>query len=198
MEKQRLMQDMEQLTENTPEAQMEHALAIAGLNKGGKNRKDFDLFVLGLKNLPGKDLHIVVDATGSMHGLTSFLIPILRVIVIQSGKQLTAITWFADDAAETYTGTMAEMFDRLMQEAPFVGSDETIGNAFRVAAKSAPPPGAYLVIGDEPSTDRIHYKGIPSPVFTLPIGRDNPDTLWEYEQLAKETHGRMLHLEFKE
>lgn len=197
-DRQRLLGDVEQLTGMTTESQMESALSAAGLEHGGKNRKDFDLFVLGLKQLPGKTLHIVVDASGSMHGVTTFLIPVLRVIVIRSGKELGAVTWFSDSVAETYSGTMAEMFDRLMQNAPFVGSDETIGHAMRHAVMNAPKPGAYLLIGDEPSTDRIAYAAIPSPVFTLPLGRDNPDALWEYETLAKETKGRMLRLEFRD
>jgi len=197
-DKQRLMQEMQQLSILTSEGQMEQALAVAGMDKGGKNRKDFDLFILGLKQLPGKSIHLMVDASGSMHGVTTFLIPVLRVMIIRSGKELNAITWFCDNVAETYTGTMAEMFDRLLQNAPFIGSEETIGHAFRHAAKSAPAPGAYVLIGDEPSTDHIAYHDIPSPVFTLPLGRDNPDTLWEYENLAKETKGRMLHLEFRD
>ena len=32
----------------------------------------------------------------------------------------------------------------------------------------------------------------------MPLGRDSPDTLWEYENLAKETKGRMLRLEFRD
>jgi hypothetical protein len=197
-DKLRLLQDVEALAGMTSQSQMERALAAAGLEKGGKNRKDFDLFVLGLKQLPGKTLHVVVDASGSMHGVSTFLIPVLRVMVIRSGKQLSAVTWFSDGAAETYTGTMAEMLDRLMQDAPFIGSEETIGHAFRHAAQAAPKPGAYLLIGDEPSSDRISYFNIPSPVFTMTLGRDNPDAIWEYETLAKETGGRMLRLEFRD
>ncbi len=197
-DRRRLLGDVEQMNAMTSESQMERALSFAGLEKGGKNRKDFDLFVIGLKNLPGKTLHIVVDASGSMHGVTNFLIPVLRVIVFRSGKTLNAVTWFSDGVAETYSGSMAEMFDRLMQNAPFVGSEETIGHAFRHAAINAPKPGAYLLIGDEPSTDRIAYSAIPSPVYTIPLGHDNPDALWEYETLAKETKGRMLKLEFRE
>lgn len=197
-DKQRLLGDLNQITDFTSTSQMERALAIAGLDKGGKNRKDFDLFIEGLRKLPGRTLHVVVDASGSMHGVTTFMIPILRVIVIRSGKELTAVTWFSDGVADTYTGTMAEMFDRLMQNAPFVGSNETIGHAMRHAATSAPKPGAYLLIGDEPSVDRIMYAEIPSPVFTLPLGRDNPDALWEYGKLADETHGKLLRLEFRD
>lgn len=160
-------------------------------------RKDFDLFVEGLKNLPGKDLHLVVDASGSMHGLTSFLIPILRAIVIRSDKELGAITWFSDGDAETYTGTMGEMFDKLMSGAPFGGNRETIGKAFRIASRNAPAPGAYLLVGDEPSDDEIIYSEIPSPVFTLPLGRSDPETNASYQTIADKTHGKMLHLDFR-
>lgn len=194
-ERKRLTQDMNELV-MSPDAQMDKALSAAGIG-AGKNRKDFELFVKGLKDIPGTSLHLLVDATGSMHGVTTFLIPVLRVIVIRSGKQLNAITWFSDGKSETYQGTMGDMFDKLMHGAPFVGSDETIGQAFKYAEQHAPPPGAYLLIGDEPSTDRPSYFSIPSPVFALPIGRDNPDTNWEYQTLADKTGGKLLHLEFK-
>ncbi|MDH5230426.1 MAG: hypothetical protein OEZ58_07175 [Gammaproteobacteria bacterium] len=160
-------------------------------------RKDFDLFVQGLKQIPGSDIHLVVDASGSMHGLSNFLIPILRVIVIRSQKKLGAITWFTDNEAQTYTGTMGEMFDKLMSGAPFGGNRETIGKGFRVAARNAPPPGAYLLIGDEPSTDIVYYSDIPSPVFTLPLGRSDPETNRNYQEIANKTKGKMLHLDFK-
>jgi hypothetical protein len=62
---------------------------------------------------------------------------------------------------------------------------------------NAKKPGAYLLLGDEPSDDRIFYRDIPSPVFTLPIGRNNPTTLWEYKTLAENTGGKMLQLDFK-
>ncbi|MDH5378205.1 MAG: hypothetical protein OEX00_07780, partial [Gammaproteobacteria bacterium] len=151
----------------------------------------------GLKGLPGEDLHLVVDASGSMHGLTSFLIPILRAIVVRSGKKLGAITWFTDGRAETYTGTMGHMFDKLMTGAPFGGARETIGEGFREAARSAPPPGAYLLVGDEPSNDAIYYSDIPSPVFTMPLGRSDPETNQAYQTIADKTNGRMLHLDFR-
>lgn len=160
-------------------------------------RKDFDLFIKGLKKLPGKDLHLVVDASGSMHGLTSFLIPILRAIVIRSDKELSAITWFTDNEAQTYTGTMGEMFDKLMSGAPFGGSMETIGKAFRVAERNAPAPGAYLLVGDEPSDDEIYFSDIPAPVFTLPLGKSDPETNRAYADIANRTKGRVLHLDFK-
>ncbi len=51
--------------------------------------------------------------------------------------------------------------------------------------------------GDEPPSDRIVYFNIPSPVFTLPIGKDNPDTNWHYKTLAEKTGGKMLHMEFQ-
>ena len=193
---QRLTRNMDELSSMTPESQMEHALAAAGIGQG-KNRKDFELFIKGLKDLPGKDLHLMVDATGSMHGVTTFLIPVLRVIVIRANKHLSAITWFSDDKSESYTGSIGEMFDNLMQGAPFIGNRETLGRAFKHAMREAPVPGAYLLIGDEPSTDPLPYISIPSPVFTLPIGRDNPETNWAYKTLAEKTGGKMLHLEFK-
>lgn len=160
-------------------------------------RKDFDLFVNGLKDLPGKDLHLIVDASGSMHGLSNFLIPILRAIIIRSDKELGAITWFSDGEAETYTGTMGEMFDKLMSGAPFGGNRETIGKAFRIAERNAPIPGAYILIGDEPSDDEIYFTEIPSPVFTLPLGRSDPATTAGYQQIADKTKGKMLHLDFR-
>ncbi|MDT8384006.1 MAG: hypothetical protein RRB22_06290 [Gammaproteobacteria bacterium] len=192
----RLMANMDALASLSPDGQMEKALAASGLDKG-KNRKDFDVFVKGLRDLPGDSLHLLVDATGSMHGVSEFLIPILRIIVIRSGKKLDALTWFSDGKADTYRGTMGAMFDRLMEGAPFIGANETIGHGFTYAAEHAPIPGAYLLIGDEPPADRIHYFHIPSPVYTLPIGRDNPDTTWHYQKLADETGGKMLHLELK-
>ncbi len=192
----RLMREIDDMAGMSTDAQMQRALEAAQLATG-QGRKDFDIFISGLRNLPGKDLHLVVDATGSMHGLSSFLIPILRVIVIRSGKHLDAITWFSDEKAETYTGSMGEMFDQLVQGAPFIGANETIGDAFRKAAMNAKKPGAYLLLGDEPSDDRIFYLDIPSPVFTLPIGRSNPTTQWEYQTLADKTGGKMLQLDFR-
>ena len=192
----RLQRDLGDLAGMNVEAQMERVLAAAGLDQG-QGRKDFELFVEGLRDLPGETLHLVVDATGSMHGASTFLVPILRVIVQRSGKRLDAITWFADGQGETFRGSLGEMLDQLLNGAPFVGSNETIGDAFARAARNAPAPGAYLLIGDEPSDDRIYYDEIPAPVFTLPIGRDIPLTLWEYQKLADKTHGRMLHLVFR-
>lgn len=193
----RLLGDLDSMANMTVESQMEHSLEAVGLGKNSKNRKDFDLFVKGLKDIPGESLHLMVDGTGSMHGATTFLIPVLRVIVIRSGKRLDAITWFSDGTAATYKGSMGSMFDNLMSGAPFVGSEETIGKAFRHAVREAPTPGAYILIGDEPSDDRIHSFDIPSPVFTIPIGKQNPDTLWAYEKLANETGGKMLQLVFQ-
>ncbi len=192
-----LLSHMDQLAAMTVDSQMEQALEVAGFGKNNKNRKDFDLFVKGLKDLPGESLHLIVDATGSMHGVTTFIIPVLRVIVIRSGKRLDAITWFSDGRSETYKGSMGGMFDNLMDGAPFIGSEETIGRAFRDAARNAGPPGAYLLIGDEPSRDRVHYFDIPSPVFTIPLGKNNPETAHSYQKLADETGGKMLELEFK-
>jgi hypothetical protein len=192
----RILANMDALATLTPEGQMEQALAAAGL-ASGKNRKDFDLFVKGLKDLPGDTLHLMIDATGSMHGAANFLIPVLRIIVIRSGKHLGAITWFSDGHADTFHGTMGAMFDRLMEGAPFVGANETIGHAFKYAAEHSPAPGAYLLIGDEPPADRVVFFNIPSPVYALPIGRDNPDTNWFYKKVADETGGKLLHLELK-
>ena len=193
----RLLGDMDNMVNMSVESQMEHTLEAVGLGKNNKKRKDFDLFVKGLKDIPGNSLHLMVDATGSMHGATTFLIPVLRIIVIRSGKRLDAITWFSDGTAATYHGSMGAMFDNLMSGAPFIGSEETIGRAFRHAAREAPAPGAYLLIGDEPSDDRIHYMEIPSPVFTIPIGKQNPETVWAYQKLADETKGKMLQLVFQ-
>ena len=163
----------------------------------GKGRKDFDMFIKGLRNIPGKDLHIVVDATGSMHGVTTFLIPVLRLIAIRSGKHLSALTWYADRKEGTYTGSMAEMFDQLMVDAPFVGTDETIGHAFHHIATASAVPGAYLLIGDEPQTDRVLYHEIPAPVFTLPLGTSTGNTKYAFQKMADETGGKMLELKFQ-
>ena len=195
-ERLRLMGDLDAMASMSAESQMEEALAAVGL-ASGKNHKDFDVFVKGLRDLPGDSLHLMVDATGSMHGASNFLIPVLRVIIIRSGKRLDALTWFSDHRAETYQGSMGSILDQLINGAPFVGAEETIGHAFKEAAKNAPKPSAYLLIGDEPPSDRIVYFSIPSPVFTLPIGRDNPDTNWHYKTLADKTGGKMLHLEFE-
>ena len=191
-DKERLKKNFKRVLITDPDSQLETILESASVG-----RKDFEMFVKGLKEIPGKDLHLVVDASGSMHGVSMFLVPILRLIVIRADKQLSAITWFSDSHAKTYQGTMGEMFDNLMSEAPFVGNRETIGRAFRVAAREAPPPGAYLLVGDEPSDDTIYYSEIPSPVFTLPMGRSDPDTDKEYRTLAQKTGGRMLHLTFR-
>jgi len=195
-ETERLKHNMDTLASLSTEQQMEQALEAAGL-ASGKNRKDFDIFIRGLRDLPGDSLHLMVDATGSMHGVSNFLIPVLRIIVIRSGKHLDAVTWFSDGRAETYTGTMGDMFDHLMEGAPFIGANETFGYGFRYAAEHAPPPSAYLLIGDEPPSDRVVYFNIPSPVFALPIGRENPETNWHYQKIADETGGKLLHLELK-
>ncbi|MDQ6998557.1 MAG: hypothetical protein Q9M17_07570, partial [Mariprofundus sp.] len=138
-----LMQEMNSLVGADSEQQMNKVLASAGFGVG-QGRKDFELMVQGLRALPGKDLHLVIDATGSMHGATSFLIPVLRVIAIRSGKKLAAVSWYADNKTNTATGSMGAMFDQLMQEAPFSGSDESIGHAFDAIAQNSPIPGAYL------------------------------------------------------
>lgn len=192
----RLRHDLGVMADMNVESQVDRVLAAAGLAQG-KGRKDFDLFVLGLKNLPGTTIHIVVDASGSMHGVSTFLVPVLRVIAMRSGKEVDAVTWFADGRTETYKGSLGEMLDQLINGAPFVGNQETIGDAFFRAAKNASAPGAYLLIGDEPSDDRIYYKDIPAPVFTIPLGHNNPTATWEYERLAEKTGGRMLQVKFQ-
>jgi len=190
----RMHKELDELAGMGTDTQIEIVLESVGLNSG-QGRKDFDLFVKGLKDLPGKDMHLVIDATGSMHGAATFLVPMLRVIVIRSGKKLTAVTWFSDGKAETYHGTMGEMLDSFMKGAPFIGSNETIGDAFIRAEENAPIPGAYVLLGDEPSDDRIYYLDIPAPVFTIPIGKSNPSTKYQYQTLADKTGGKMLQLE---
>jgi len=190
----RMHKELDELAGMGTDTQIEIVLESVGLNSG-QGRKDFDLFVKGLKDLPGKDMHLVIDATGSMHGAATFLVPMLRVIVIRSGKRLTAVTWFSDGKAETYFGTMGEMLDSFMKGAPFIGSNETIGDAFIRAEETAPIPGAYVLLGDEPSDDRIYYLDIPAPVFTIPIGKSNPSTNYQYQTLADKTGGKMLQLE---
>ncbi len=191
-----LMQEMNTLVGSDSEAQMDKVLASAGFGVG-QGRKDFELMVEGLRALPGKDLHLMIDATGSMHGATSFLIPVLRVIAIRSGKKLSAVSWYADKRTNTATGTMGAMFDQLMQEAPFVGNDESIGHAFDAVAQTSPAPGAYLLIGDEPPTDTVHHHAIPAPVFTLPLGSSDSSTKVAYKKIADITGGRMLELRFR-
>ncbi|MDQ6972225.1 MAG: hypothetical protein Q9M30_06215, partial [Mariprofundaceae bacterium] len=149
-----LEEEMNELAGADVKAQRDKVLASAGVSKG-KGKRDFDIFIKGLKDLPGKDLHLVVDATGSMHGVTTFLIPVLRVIAIRSGKHLSAVSWYADRRTGTFTGSMGAMFDKLMQSAPFIGADETVGHAFSKIAKDSPIPGAYMLIGDEAPTDTV-------------------------------------------
>jgi hypothetical protein len=191
-DKDRLLTDIQKMIVTDSEGQLETILDTANIG-----RKDFDLFIEGLKDIPGKDLHMIVDATGSMHGVATFLIPVLRMIVIRADKELTAITWFSNKSTQTYTGAMAEMFDLLIVGAPFVGNIENIGHTFRVITKESPIPGAYVLIGDEPSDDTINYHSIPSPVFTLPMGRSDPYTEEEYTTLAQKTGGKMLHLSIR-
>src|SRR3569832_1561895 len=191
-DKERLKKNIEKVIVTDPENEASTILSAANVG-----RKDFDLFIEGLKDIQGKDLHLVIDATGSMHGGSGFLIPMLRLIVARSGKQVSAITWFSDNNYQTYTGGMGDMFDHLMQGAPFVGNIENIGHAFRSAAQAAPAPGAYMLIGDESSDDTISYTQIPSPVFTRPLGRNDSAAEREYKTLAEKTRGKMLHLDFK-
>lgn len=191
-DKKSLEKNMEEIITSSEESHLEKIIETSTFG-----RKDFDLFIKGLQELPGEDLHLVIDASGSMHGLASFLVPVLRLIVTKSGKRLSAITWFSDNKADTYIGSMGEMFDKLMRGAPFYGSVESVGHGFRAAAKNAPPPGAYLLVGDEPANDTVYYDRIPSPVFTLPLGRSNEATNMSYGTIAKKTGGKMLHLDFK-
>lgn len=191
-DKEQLKKDLEKVVITDPGKATDAILESAHIGK-----KDFELFIEGLRQIPGKDIHLVVDGTGSMHGISGFLIPILRVIVTRSGKDVSAITWFSDSHFQTYTGTMGEMFDQLIKGAPFAGNIENVGRAFRYAADSAPTPGAYMLIGDESSDDTIAYSKIPSPVFTLPLGRADPDTDREYLALATKTNGKMLRIDLR-
>ena len=191
-DKKSLAKNLEKIVTTSEESYLEKIIETSTFG-----RKDFDLFIKGLQELPGDDLHLVIDASGSMHGLTTFLVPVLRLIVTKSGKRLSAITWFSDNKADTYIGTMGEMFDKLMRGAPFYGSVESVGHGFRTAAKNAPPPGAYLLVGDEPANDTVYYDRIPSPIFTLPLGRSDPATNLSYGTIATKTGGKMLHLDFK-
>jgi hypothetical protein len=191
-----LQEEMNELAGKDVKEQMDKVLASAGLSKG-KGKRDFDMFIAGLKDLPGNDLHLVVDATGSMHGVTTFLIPVLRVIAIRSGKHLSGVSWYADRKTGTFNGSMGAMFDNLMQNAPFVGADETVGHAFRKIAQDAPVPSAYMLIGDEPPSDTVYYHDIPAPVFTLPLGINDSSTIFAYKTIAEQTGGRMLKLNFQ-
>lgn len=187
----RLSKAVERALYMEPDKQVEAYLEAAGVGK-----KDFDLFVKGLKDMPGRDVHLIVDATGSMHGVSGFLVPVLRLVITRAGKQLSALTWYADNTAKTLTGTMGQMFDGLVAGAPFAGSLENIGRAFRVATQTAPAPGAYLLVGDEASDDTISYTQIPSPVFTMPIGISDAEATREYKTLADKTGGKLLQLDF--
>ncbi|MFC1749291.1 hypothetical protein ACFL2V_10845 [Pseudomonadota bacterium] len=196
VQNERLSGELDEMEGMGVETQMDVVLESVGLNSG-KGRKDFDLFIKGLKEIPGRDIHLVIDTTGSMHGASTFLVPLLRVIVVRTQKELSAITWFSDGRAETTQGTMGEMFDQFMKGAPFMGNNETIGDAFIRAKENASPPGGYILLGDEPSDDRIYYLDIPAPVFTIPIGKANPSTKYEYQTLADKTGGKLLPLQFK-
>ncbi|MDX8392752.1 MAG: hypothetical protein R8K53_09370 [Mariprofundaceae bacterium] len=191
-----LQEEMNELAGKGVQEQMDKVLASIGLDKG-KGKRDFELFVQGLKDIPGRNLHLIVDATGSMHGVTSFLVPVLRVIAIRSGKHLSAVSWYADGRTGTFTGSMGAMFDNLMQNAPFIGADETIGHTFRKLAKNEAVPDAYMLIGDEPPSDTVYYHSIPAPVFTLPLGIHDSSTLFAYKAIAEKTGGKMLKLNFQ-
>ncbi|MDX8398227.1 MAG: hypothetical protein R8K49_07915 [Mariprofundaceae bacterium] len=191
-----LLQEMNDLVGSDSQTQMDKVLTAAGLGQG-QGRKDFELMIQGLRALPGKDLHLIIDATGSMHGVTSFLIPVLRVIAIRSGKHLSAISWYADNRVGTFSGSMGEMFDYLMQSAPFIGNQETIGHTFDYLAKHSPIPGAYMLIGDEPPTDKVYSHRIAAPAFTLPLGSSDASTRVAYQKIADISGGRMLELKFR-
>ena len=79
--KDRYKLDMQKILTEDPETRDQTILDAAGVG-----RKDFDLFIEGLRNIPGKDLHLVVDATGSMHGVSGFLVPILRLIATRTSS----------------------------------------------------------------------------------------------------------------
>ncbi|MDX8414411.1 MAG: hypothetical protein R8J85_10025 [Mariprofundales bacterium] len=187
-----LQDELNQVAGNDVKQQIERVLASAGLGSG-RGKRDFDLFVSGLKNIPGRDLHMVVDATGSMHGVTAFLIPVLRVIAIRSGKHISAVSWYGDRRIGTFHGSTGAMFDQLLQNAPFVGSDETIGHTFELL-QGQKQPGAYMLIGDEPPTDKVHYQDIGAPVFTLPLAINDSNTEVAFQNIAKFTGGKMLKL----
>jgi len=187
-----LNDELDQVAGSDVQQQMQRVLASAGLGSG-KGKRDFDLFVSGLKNIPGRDLHMIVDATGSMHGVTAFLIPVLRIIAIRSGKHISAVTWYGDRRIGTFHGTTGAMFDQLLQNAPFVGSDETVGYTFEMLSQQK-RPGAYMLIGDEPPTDKVHYHSIAAPVFTLPLAINDSDTEVAFQNIAKFTGGKMLKL----
>jgi len=192
----RLLEEMSALSSASSEGETARVLASAGLGRG-MGRHDFDMFVKGLRSIPGRDLHLIVDATGSMHGVTTFLIPVLRVIAFRSGKRISAVSWYADKRVGTFTGSMGDMMDKLMQNAPFFGADETIGHAFDYLARHEAVPGAYMLIGDEPPTDTVHYHEIPAPVFTLSLSLNDSSTKVAFQTIAMETGGRMLQLKFR-
>lgn len=193
---QQLNNELDGMASGGDEAHMEQILKAVGLDSAS-GRKDFDLFIEGIRNLPGDDIHLVIDATGSMHGAASFLVPVLRVITARSGKPASAVTWFSDNRAQTYTGTMGDMLDAFMDGAPFQGIHETIGSAFYHVRDNSHAPGAYVLLGDEPSDDKIDYGMIRSPVFPIAIGKPDQRTFWAYETLAKKTKGRMLIMKFQ-
>jgi len=196
----RLLEEMSTLASassaSSSEGETARVLASAGLGRG-MGRHDFDMFVKGLRSIPGRNLHLIVDATGSMHGVTTFLIPVLRVIAFRSGKRISAVSWYADRRVGTFTGSMGDMMDKLMQNAPFFGADETIGHAFAYLAQHEAVPGAYMLIGDEPPTDTVHYHDIPAPVFTLSLSLNDSSTKVAFRTIARETGGRMLQLKFR-
>ncbi len=90
-ENHRLYDELGDMAGMGTEAQIAKVLRSVGLNTES-GRKDFDVFIEGLKDIPGNDIHLVIDATGSMHGASTFLVPLLRVIVVRSEKKMSALT----------------------------------------------------------------------------------------------------------
>lgn len=187
-EVQRLQAELKKGIPPLPESYVDQARQSFGLGK-----HDLDLFIDGLRHLPGKDLHLVVDATGSMHSVKFLLRVLLMAIVTKSGKDITGLTWYANGQAKTYHGSQAQMFDMMFSGAPFSGDLETLKHGFDTAvANTRTPPSAFLVLGDEPSNDGLPAT-TPSPIFSMPIG-DDPQLLQEFEVLAEMNGGKMLKM----
>ncbi len=186
---------------------VEDVLKNAGIDKG-----DLDVFIKGLKDLPGDRLHLVLDATGSMNEKKPFLRIILAVIVAKSGKKLTGITWFAGEEVRGYNqhhqyitttknrvesayGTQKEMFDKLFEKAPFGGGIENVKQGLEDAAKADPLPTVYLLLGDEGSNDGLPASSL-VPIFTMPVQNVDPAVnkrlLQDYQALADLNGGMML------
>src|SRR3569832_474311 len=85
-DKEQLKKDMDKVVVTDPGKATESILQSAQVG-----RKDYKLFIEGLKQLPGKDLHLVIDATGSMHGVTGFFFFFLRLFVARLGLFFLAL-----------------------------------------------------------------------------------------------------------